>query len=235
MKKIIPLFLALSFISTINAQRKIELPKLEPARIEYVNIQEILDHKGELELTDIQTQSFIVKNEYIKRDMRDLNKKTNLERIEKKMYQKELNNSYQLFIERQLTNSQLEKWMEIKRQIDLSNEQEKTFKGDLEILHKLYAEEVKDLQIKYSADKKMYLSQKKSLANYYNIKAHKIQQYYNEKALAAELGEEETVMTLEEIANLVKDFEETTSASSPLNYINIDGDEEEMQEEVIPE
>lgn len=229
MRKIITLFLALSFLSTVHAQRKFELPKAEKAKIEYVELQQILDHKSDLSLTNLQVKSITVKNEYLKRELQALNNQKNSDRIEKRMYERELNASYKLFIERQLTADQLEKWNSIKAQFVLENESHTTLKEDLTILEQQYKLDLADLTVKFSSDKKMFVLQKKNLNQYYNNRIGKLKQYYEQKA--SKSGEEDQyVPTLEDIANLIKDFEEQTSESSPLNNIKIEEQTSETTE-----
>ncbi|MDR0228155.1 MAG: hypothetical protein LBI72_03735 [Flavobacteriaceae bacterium] len=221
MRKIITLCLALTVLSTVHAQRRFELPKAEKAKIEYVELQQILDNKSELNLTNLQIQSFTVKNEYLKRELKSLNTQKNADRIEKRMYERELNASQKLFIERQLTTEQLEKWSNIKEQMAQDYAEKTTMKDDLNILQHKYKLDLADIEVKYSADPKMLKLQKNNLNQYYNKKIGKLKQYYDSKALKAG-EEEEYVPTLEDIANLIKDFDEQTNTSSPLNNIKIE-------------
>ncbi|MDR2222075.1 MAG: hypothetical protein LBE34_04965 [Flavobacteriaceae bacterium] len=229
MRKIITLFLALSLLSTVHAQRKFELPKAEKAKIEYVELQQILDHKSDLNLTNLQVQSITVKNEYLKRELQSLNNQKNADRIERRMYERELSASQKLFIERQLTADQLEKWQNIKAQIAQDYADKTTLKDDLAILEHQYKLDLADLQVRYSADRDMFKIQKNNLNQYYAKKVGKLKQYYEAKA--AKNGEdEEYVPTLEDIANLVKDFDEQTNNSSPLNNIRIEKETPETTE-----
>ncbi|WHT40398.1 hypothetical protein QNH98_07415 [Myroides sp. mNGS23_01] len=56
--------------------------------IVYKDIENILQHKAELGLSHKQEASFVVKNEYIKRDLQALNDRTDMLPVEKKETEK---------------------------------------------------------------------------------------------------------------------------------------------------
>jgi len=97
MKKIISLSILLLAFSVSYGQKK---PVIQSSSdvIVYKDIENILQHKAELGLSHKQEASFVVKNEYIKRDLQALNDRTDMLPVEKKETEKKVKNSYQLFL-----------------------------------------------------------------------------------------------------------------------------------------
>lgn len=217
MKKIISLSLLLLAFSASYGQRKPVIHNSSEVLV-YKDIEAILQHKAELGLSQKQEASFIVKNEYIKRDLQALNDRTDMLPVEKKETEKKVKNSYQLFIQRTLTKDQMDLWAQKKVELDLDNIQDNGLKADLKALDAIYKAEQKEIYRKYGMDRTIYAAQRNSLRKKYETDRLRLTEYYNAS------GEENEVMSLEEIANLVKEFDDYYNGeaeSNPLKYLNI--------------
>lgn len=217
MKKIISLSILLLAFSVSYGQKKPVIQSSSEA-IVYKDIENILQNKAELGLTQKQEASFIVKNEYIKRDLQALNDRTDMLPVEKKETEKKVKNTYQLFIQRTLTKDQMDIWAQKKVELDLANIHDEGLKADLKTLDAIYKADQKEIYRKYGMDRTIYAAQKNTLRKKYETERLKLMQYYN----ATEV--ENDVMSLEEIANLVKEFDDYYSgeaSSNPLKYLNI--------------
>ncbi|MDM1043246.1 hypothetical protein HX004_02730 [Myroides sp. 1354] len=217
MKKIISLSILLLAFSVSYGQKK---PVIQSSSevIVYKDIENILQNKAELGLTQKQEASFIVKNEYIKRDLQALNDRTDMLPVEKKETEKKVKNTYQLFIQRTLTKDQMDIWAQKKVEFDLANIHDEGLKADLKALDAIYKADQKEIYRKYGMDRTIYAAQKNTIRKKYETERLKLMQYYN----ATEV--ENDVMSLEEIANLVKEFDDYYSgeaSSNPLKYLNI--------------
>ena len=230
MKKIISLSILLLAFSVTYAQKK---PVLLTGNdlIVYKDFELILENKGELGLDQKQEASFIVKNEYIKRDLQALNDRTDMLPVEKKETEKKVKAEYQLFIQRTLSKDQMDLWAQKKVEYDIANSVDKGLKEDLKELDALYKAEQKEIYRKYGMEKKIYAAQKTTLRKKYDTDRLKLTEYYNA------IGEESDVMSLEEIANLVKEFDDYYSGeneTNPLKYLNIrnsESSETEVEQE----
>lgn len=233
MKKLI-VFLSLIVTLTGYSQKKPVIPAAETQRMEYNDIKQILDNKDKLELTRRQIGVLTIKNEYIKRDLQFVNSQQNLKPAELKMYERDLNESYQLFIERTLTNNQLKEWGALQKNITDELEGHEDLKTDLKKLGKRHKENLKEIYNKYRYDRKLYYAQRSNARRQYETNKLKLVSYY--KALGEESQEE--VMSLEEIANLYKEYEDyynSANTPSPLNYLEIQEEGGTVEEAVIEE
>lgn len=232
MKKIISLSILLLAFSVSYGQRK---PVIQSSSdvIVYKDIENILQHKAELGLSQKQEASFVVKNEYIKRDLQALNDRTDMLPVEKKETEKKVKDSYQLFIQRTLNKDQMDVWAQKKVEYDLANIKDDGLKADLKALDAVYKADQKEIYRKYGMDRAIYGAQKNTLRKKYETDRLRLMEYYNAS------GEESEVMSLEEIANLVKEFDDYYSGeapSNPLKYLNIrenttgEGEEEAVEE-----
>ncbi|MGG5507352.1 MULTISPECIES: hypothetical protein [unclassified Myroides] len=217
MKKIISLSILFLSMSMTYAQKK---PVLLTGNdiIMYKDIEVLLENKGELGLNQKQEASFVVKNEYIKRDLQALNDRTDMLPVEKKETEKKIKAGYQLFIQRTLTKDQMDIWAQKKVEYDQTNNIDKGLKEDLKDLNELYKLEQKEIYRKYGMDRKIYAAQKTAIRKKYDTDRLKLTEYYNAT------GEDNDVMSLEEIANLVKEFDDYYSGeneTNPLKYLNI--------------
>ncbi|MBB1148670.1 hypothetical protein H4K35_00735 [Myroides sp. NP-2] len=217
MKKIISLSILLLTMSATYAQRK---PVIMTANdiVVYKDLETILEHKAELGLSHKQEASFVVKNEYIKRDLQALNDRTDMLPVEKNETAKKVKESYALFIQRTLTKDQMDLWAQKKVEYDLANKQDNGYKADLKELDAVYKAEQKEIYRKYGMDRKIYAAQKTALRKKYDTDRLNLAQYYNVTK------EENDVMSLEEIANLVKEFDDYYNGeneTNPLKYLNI--------------
>lgn len=222
MKKIIFLFFIVTSLSSVYGQRKSKKVETKP-KVEYYDIKEIIENKTELSLTEKQMAAFTIKNEFIKRDLQNLNEKTDLAPIEVKMNRRDLVIGYKQFIERTLTEDQLENWTNIKKEIEDAKAGELDYKTELKELDSEHKAEIKEIYRKYSKDRKIYYAQRDVAKKQYEGKKLKLQKKY-EIVTEEEGAEEEKVLTLEEILNLTKEFDDyynSPSQSSPLEYLEI--------------
>lgn len=186
--------------------------------VEYKDIETILENKAELGLDYKQEASFVVKNEYVKRDLQALNERTDMLPVEKQETAKKIKDSYHLFIQRTLTKDQMDIWAQKKVEYDAANKQDNGYKEDLKELEKIYKAEQREIYRKYGMDRKIYAAQKTSLRKKYDTDRQNLAEYYNAS------NEESDVMSLEEIANLVKEFDDYYNGeneTNPLKYLNI--------------
>lgn len=191
----------------------------------YPDIENILSNKQELGLTPKQEAIFTIKNEYIKRDMFTLNERTDMLQIAKINTDKKFKEDYNLFIERNLNDEQIDKWTEIKVSLALAASNNEDFKKEAKQLYKNFKTDHKEIYRKYrTTDKKVYKSQTNSLRYKFNNDYQALVNYYNIS------DKENDVMSLEEIANLVKEFDEVES-TSPLKYLNVNEPVQEIYEE----
>ncbi|SDH40461.1 hypothetical protein [Myroides phaeus] len=222
MKKVIFLFLILTSLSSVYGQRKSKKVETKP-KIEYLDIREILENTSELGLTSKQTAAFTIKNEFIKRDLQNLNSKTDLDPAELKMNRRDLVIGYTQFIERTLTEDQLENWTKIKKEIEEAKAGETDYKTELRELETEYKANVKEIYRRYSKDRKIYYAQRDIARKQLEGKKLKLQKKY-EVANLEEGAEDEKVLSLEEIANLTKEFDDyynEPTQRSPLEYLEI--------------
>ncbi len=194
----------------------------------YSDIENILSNKQELGLTPKQEAIFTIKNEYIKRDMLTLNERTDMLQIAKINTNKKLKEDYNLFIERNLNDEQIDKWTQIKVNLALAASNNEDFKKETKRLYENFKADHKEIYRKYKSDKKIYRAQTNSLRYKFNNDYKALVNYYNIS------DKEHDVMSLEEIANLVKEFDEVES-SSPLKYLNVNEPVQEIYEEEIYE
>lgn len=222
MKKIIFLFFIVTSLSSVYGQRKSKKVETKP-KVEYYDIKEIIENKTELSLTEKQIAAFTIKNEFIKRDLQNLNAKSDLDPTEIKMDRRDLAIGYKQFIERTLTDDQLENWGNIKKEIEEVKAGEKDYKSELKEIDNEYKADVKEIYRKYSKDRKIYYAQRDVAKKQYEGKKLKLQKKY-EVVSVEEGAEEEKVLTLEEILNLTKEFDDyynQSSESHPLEYLEI--------------
>lgn len=223
MKKILLLFLILSSVTSSYAQKKSKKDdKKAEIKIEYVDIKQILDNKENLNLSPHQVTALNIKNEYIKRDLAKLNSKKTMEKVEKDMHERELKKSYDLFIKKTLNNDQFKEWTIIKKELLQEGQEELTLKQALKKLEVEYKAEVKEIYRKYKTNRKIYYAQRNIAKKNYETKKIKLVEKFEKKDQDPE--EEERVLSLEEIANLYKEYDEYyggQSQSSPLDYLDI--------------
>ncbi|WP_158961609.1 hypothetical protein [Myroides fluvii] len=231
MKKIISLSILLLAFSVTYGQRKPVIQRSSDI-IVYKDIENILQHKAELGLSQKQEASFVVKNEYIKRDLQALNDRTDMLPVEKNETEKKVKNSYQLFIQRTLNKDQMDVWAQKKVEYDLAMVNDDGLKADLKVLDALYKAEQKEIYRKYGMDRAIYTAQKNTIRKKYETDRLKLMEYYNVSE------EENDVMSLEEIANLVKEFDDYYNGeakSNPLKFLNIRENATEGEEETTVE
>lgn len=223
MKKILLLFLILSSVTSSYAQKKSKKDdKKAEIKIEYVDIKQILDNKESLNLSPHQVTALNIKNEYIKRDLAKLNSKKTMEKVEKDMHERELKKTYDLFIKKTLNNEQFKEWTIIKKELLQEGQEELTLKQALKKLDIEYKAEVKEIYRKYKTNRKIYYAQRNIAKKNYETKKIKLVEKFEKKDQDPE--EEERVLSLEEIANLYKEYDEYyggQSQSSPLDYLDI--------------
>jgi len=217
MKKIISLSMLFSLFFVGYAQKKPVIQN-NTETIVYTDIENILSNKSELGLNSKQEASFVVKNEYIKRDLLVLNDRTDMLPVEKKETEKKVKESYQLFVQRILTTDQMDMWAQMKVELDNANQKDDGLKADLKSLQANYKEEQQEIYRKYRMDKQVYNAQKTISRKKYETDRLRLMQYYNMPE------SKKDVMSLEEIANLVKEFDDyynEESTTNPLKYLNI--------------
>ncbi|MGL4583713.1 MAG: hypothetical protein ACRCVU_12125 [Flavobacterium sp.] len=235
MKKILLLLVILMSISTSYGQRKAKNQPEPPKKIEFLDIENILSNKDELKLTAQQIGSFSIKNEYIKRDLKNLNSKTKMEDVERGMHQRNLFSGYTLFIDRTLDEDQLESWNKIKKEIAASQEVETDFKSEIKVLEVAHAAELKEIYRKYSKDRKIYYARRGVAKKQYDSDRAQIYKKYN---MPVEEEGENKVLTLEEIALLTKEYDEAFDKqpkANPLEYLDIKEEYPAETEEYTPE
>lgn len=235
MKKILLLFVILMSISTSYGQRKSK-KEVEPAKkIEFTDLTEILARKDEIKLNSKQVAAITIKNEYVKRDLQSLNSKTKMEEVEKNKHQRDLFDGYNSFVNRTLDEDQLETWNKIKKEMAEASEERTDLKTELKELEVAHAADVKEIYRKYSKDRKIYYARRDVAKKQYAADRARIYAKYNQ---TEEGAEEEKVLTLEEIALLTKEFDESygQQQSSPLEYLDIKEETStEESEEYTPE
>ncbi|WP_010249200.1 hypothetical protein [Myroides injenensis] len=223
MKKILLLFLILSSVTSSYAQKKSKKDdKKAEIKIEYVDIKQILENKEGLNLSQHQVTALNIKNEYIKRDLAKLNSKKTMEKVEKDMHERELKKSYDLFIKKTLNNDQFKEWTIIKKELLQEGQEELTLKEALKKLDVEYKAEVKEIYRKYKTNRKIYYAQRNIAKKNYETKKVKLIEKFEKKDQDPE--EEEKILSLEEIANLYKEYDEYyggQSQSTPLDYLDI--------------
>ncbi len=225
MKKL--LFLSILFLGILTSYGQKKPMIINMAEVfSYPDIENIISNKQELGLTPKQEAIFTIKNEYIKRDMLTLNDRTDMLPIEKINTNKKIRADYNLFIERTLNDEQMDKWSQIKINIALAASNDENFKKEAKKLYENYKTDHKEIYRKYKTDKRIYRAQVTSLRKKFDTDYQSLEKYYN----APE--KENSVMSLEEIANLVKEFDEVES-TSPLKYLNVNEPVEEVYEENI--
>ncbi|MTG96921.1 MULTISPECIES: hypothetical protein [Myroides] len=231
MKKILVLFLIVSTITTTSfAQSKSKKQEEESAKkVEYVDIKLILENQETLKLTPQQATAFKIKNEYIKRDLQKLNSKKSMSDIERNMHERELKASYLTFINRNLNQEQIDQWAILKKDLTVV-EEEKDLKTVLKKLDQDYKLETKEIYRVYKHDRKLYYAQRNIAKKAYETKKRNLIEYYENKEKGIDEDQEE-ILTLEEIANLYKEYDDyygKQEGRSALDYLDI---KEEYQEE----
>lgn len=109
-------------------------------------------------------------------------------------------------------------WSQKKVEFDQANIQDNGLKADLKELDSIYKADSKEIYRKYGMDRKIYAAQKATLRKKHETDRLRLMQYYN----ATNEGNE--IMSLEEIANLVKEFDDYYNGeneTNPLKYLNI--------------
>lgn len=234
MKKILLLFAILMSISTSYGQRKSKKEVEQVKKIEFTDLTEILSRKEELKLNSKQIAAFTIKNEYVKRDLQSINSKTKMEEVEKNKHQRDLFDGYNSFINRTLDEDQLETWNKAKKEMAEANIEHTDLKTELKALDAAHAIQLKEIYRKYSKDRKIYYATRDVAKKQYSADRARIYAKYNQ---TEEGTEEEKVLTLEEIALLTKEFDESygQQQSSPLEYLDIKEETNTESEEYTPE
>ncbi|AJA68774.1 hypothetical protein HX045_04550 [Myroides odoratimimus] len=237
MKKILLLFVILMSISTSYGQRKSKKQEEPVKKIEYLDIVQILSNKDELKLTQKQVGALTIKNEYIKRDLQNLNSKTKMQEVEKNMHQRQLFAGYDNFVNRTLNEDQLESWNVIKKEIAASEEESTDLKTEMAALDSAYKAELKEVYRKYSKDRKLYYASRNVVRKQYDADKLRIYKKYNQ-AVEEEGEEGDKVLTLEEIANLYKEYDDyynEPTQANPLEYLDVKEEYSNETEEITSE
>ncbi|MEC4052592.1 hypothetical protein VSP10_07280 [Myroides odoratimimus] len=237
MKKILLLFVILMSISTSYGQRKSKKQEAPVKKIEYLDIVQILSNKDELKLTQQQVGALTIKNEYIKRDLQNLNSKTKMEEVEKNMHQRELFAGYNNFVNRTLNEDQLESWNVIKKEIAAGEEESSDLKTEMAALDSAYKAELKEVYRKYSKDRKLYYASRNVVRKQYDADKLRIYKKYNQP-VEEEGAEGDKVLTLEEIANLYKEYDDyynEPKQANPLEYLDVKEEYSNETEEITSE
>lgn len=237
MKKILLLFVILMSISTSYGQRKSKKQEAPVKKIEYLDIVQILSNKDELKLTQQQVGALTIKNEYIKRDLQNLNSKTKMQEVEKNMHQRELFAGYNNFVNRTLNEDQLESWNVIKKEIAAGEEESSDLKTEMAALDSAYKAELKEVYRKYSKDRKLYYASRNVVRKQYDADKLRIYKKYNQP-VEEEGAEGDKVLTLEEIANLYKEYDDyynEPKQANPLEYLDVKEEYSNETEEVTSE
>lgn len=223
MKKILLLFILVSTV-TIGQAQKIskKVDPNAPPKLEYLDIQQILENADALNLTAKQIRLFEIKKELVNLDLYRLNGKTTMEKVERDMHMRNLKDSYQQFIERTLNEAQENQWIVVKTELQLLGVEELTLKQSLRNLDKNYKKEIASIKYKYQHnDKRIYYAQRNVAKKNYETKRAKIYAYYENQDTEQEI---EKVMTLEEIADLYKQYDDfynqEEKANNPLDYLD---------------
>lgn len=239
MKRILLLFAILMSISTSYGQRKSKKVEVEQVKkIEFTDLTEILSRKDELKLNTKQVAAFTIKSEYIKRDLQSINSKTKMEEVERNKHKRDLFDGYNSFINRTLDEDQLETWNKVKKEMAEANVEQTDLKTELKELDVAHAAQLKEIYRKYSKDRKIYYATRDVAKKQYAADRSRLYAKYNQTE--EEVGEGEKVLTLEEIALLTKEFDESygQQQASPLEYLDIKEEtstETEESEEYTPE
>ncbi|MEK6510653.1 hypothetical protein [Myroides odoratimimus] len=237
MKKILLLFVILMSISTSYGQRKSKKQEAPVKKIEYLDIVQILSNKDELKLTQQQVGALTIKNEYIKRDLQNLNSKTKMEEVEKNMHQRDLFAGYNNFVNRTLNEDQLESWNVIKKEIAAGEEESSDLKTEMAALDSAYKAELKEVYRKYSKDRKLYYASRNVVRKQYDADKLRIYKKYNQP-VEEEGAEGDKVLTLEEIANLYKEYDDyynEPKQANPLEYLDVKEEYSNETEEITSE
>ncbi|AJH13656.1 hypothetical protein [Myroides profundi] len=237
MKKILLLFVILMSISTSYGQRKSKKQEAPVKKIEYLDIVQILSNKDELKLTQQQVGALTIKNEYIKRDLQNLNSKAKMEEVEKNMHQRELFAGYNNFVNRTLNEDQLESWNVIKKEIAAGEEESSDLKTEMAALDSAYKAELKEVYRKYSKDRKLYYASRNVVRKQYDADKLRIYKKYNQP-VEEEGAEGDKVLTLEEIANLYKEYDDyynEPKQANPLEYLDVKEEYSNETEEITSE
>ncbi|ALU28459.1 hypothetical protein NWE55_16670 (plasmid) [Myroides albus] len=201
-KKILPILL-FSLSTFIYGQDKgIKKPIVIPSdsiEVVFTDIEEILEHK-ELGLSKRQEAVFKVKNEYVKRDLKVLNDRTDMLPVEKNETEKKIKESYVLFIERTLSNSQLDLWSKIKKESEFIAP-DNGLKSDIKDLNDAFKDEQKEIYDRYKSDRKIFAAQRKVRFKRKEKSKAKLVEYYNTPV------EDNNVMSLEEIKILMQELD----------------------------
>jgi hypothetical protein len=224
-------------ISTSYGQRKSKKAEVEQVKkIEFTDLAEILSRKEELKLNSKQIAAFTIKNEYVKRDLQSINSKTKMEEVEKNKHRRDLFDGYNSFINRTLDEDQLETWNKAKKEMAEANIEHTDLKTELKELDAAHAIQLKEIYRKYSKDRKIYYATRDVAKKQYSADRARIYAKYNQTEEEGVEGEK--VLTLEEIALLTKEFDESygQQQASPLEYLDIKEETStEESEEYTPE
>lgn len=213
MKKIITISVLFLFVITSYGQKKPLI--IDNSEVfTYTDVENILSNKNELRLTPKQEAILVIKNEYIKRDLLTFNERTDMLFIEKRNTEKKIINDYNTFIARTLNQEQMEVWKELKVNLTQSNLIKGDLNEDLALIKTNYKNDRKETFRKFKGEKVLYKAQVSSLQKKYNTDIQSLKSYYNTPENAND------VLSLEEISNLIKEFDELEN-TNPLEYLNI--------------
>ncbi|MHC5352820.1 hypothetical protein ACYSNX_01280 [Myroides sp. LJL115] len=248
MKKIIMLCLMLASVVTAKAQdqnsvdqnsdlqevekggkkknKKVKQEKQNVApKLEYLSIQEILDNANNLKLTTYQVSALNIKNEYIKRDLQKLNANALMPLSEKEIILRDLSISYDLFIQKILKPEQQKELKILQAENAITPEYDKSsLRVALHEIDKDYKEEVKEIKRKYKGNKSVYYAQRNLAKKRYEFNRVTTIEFFQN--LGKDQGDEQDnyVMTLEEISNIYKAYDDYYSQekqSNPLDFLEI--------------
>lgn len=226
-----------------KTKREKQQAKKAETKLKYTKIKEILDNADNLKLNTYQSSALNIKNEYIKRDMQKLNSNPITSDYEKKTIMYDLQNSYELYIQKILTPDQIKEFAIIQTQgMPEESLDKKNIKTQLRELDKNYHQEVKDIKTKYKGNKQVYYAQRKIAQKSYEYNRYQLIEAY-QNSLKDPLDDEnqDQVMTLEEIANIYKaydDYYTQEKQSNPLDFLEISEeypDEQEGYLDVYPD
>lgn len=193
--------------------------------LQYQTIQKILDNKSNLKLSSYQASALQIKNEYIKRDMRKLNADRLITLSEKKLELEKLSASYNLFIQRVLNPEQIKDFALIQTNAAPTPEYNKaTLRLALRELDAKHKENVKEIKKKYKGNKQVYYAQRNQANKRYEYDRVTTIELYKNKQNGIDTDQDNYVMTLEEISNIAKAYDDYYSKeqeSNPLDYLEI--------------
>ncbi|MHC5200791.1 hypothetical protein [Myroides sp. LJL119] len=207
-------------------------------KLKYTKIKEILDNADNLKLNTFQKSALNIKNEYIKRDMQKLNSNTVTSDYEKKTILHDLSESYGLYIQKILTPEQIKEFTIVQTQ-DVSEPviDKHTLREKLRNLDKQYQQEVRSIRARYKGDKSIYYAQRKIAQKSYEYERYQIlEAFSNLDKDQLDDTQDEYVMSLEEIANIYKaydDYYTKEKQTNPLDFLEISEEYPDQQEEYL--